>query len=100
VDKKWGRNPVKETASVPANRPGTVDSRIQSLEPFAKLFFCHPERNEGSQSPENTRSFAPLRMTKWLLAEASTSYKEKNPPGQPDCLSPQKEKTSTPLGGN
>jgi hypothetical protein len=27
------------------------------------LFFCHPERNEGSQVIENSRFFASLRMT-------------------------------------
>jgi hypothetical protein len=34
-----------------------------ALEPLAKLFSCHPERSEGSQPSENTRFFAPLRMT-------------------------------------
>jgi hypothetical protein len=27
------------------------------------LFFCHPERSEGSQVIENSRFFASLRMT-------------------------------------
>jgi hypothetical protein len=37
--------------------------KIKKSEPLAKLFFCHPERSEGSQPPENARFFAPLRMT-------------------------------------
>jgi hypothetical protein len=36
---------------------------LVTSEPLAKLFLCHPERSEGSQPPENTRFFVPLRMT-------------------------------------
>jgi hypothetical protein len=34
-----------------------------AYKPFQNQFFGHPERHEGSQRVENTRFFAPLRMT-------------------------------------
>jgi hypothetical protein len=42
---------------------------IISREPPAKLFFCHPEQREGSQSFEKSRFFAALRMTKVVNGE-------------------------------
>ena len=40
------------------------------MRPLAKLFISVIlERSEGSQAPENTRFFATLRMTRWVLVE-------------------------------
>jgi hypothetical protein len=44
-------------------------------EPLVKLFLCHPERSEGSQPSENTRFFAPLRMTMVVKKEFCKSLK-------------------------
>ena len=42
VDKKRGQNPVKETASIPANRPGTVYTKLPSKD---HEYSCHSERS-------------------------------------------------------
>jgi len=40
-----------------------VQKGVSILQGFQNLFYCHPERSEGSQAIKNTRFFASLRMT-------------------------------------
>jgi hypothetical protein len=48
-------------------------------------YFCHPERREGSQLPENTRFFAALRMTNQLYSQLKVfSYPLSTSPSPPD----------------
>ena len=57
--KREGREPpTPARRQSPSPNPASI-----SYKPFQNLFFCHPERSEGSQRIENTRFFASLRMT-------------------------------------
>jgi hypothetical protein len=55
---------------------GSCPDSFFNYKPFQNRFFCHPERSEGSQRVENTRFFAPLRMT--ISSEAGFEIACKN----------------------
>jgi hypothetical protein len=81
VDKKRGRNPVKETASVPANRPGTVAAKNPPGQPdclFPPMKIKNPNSLKGGIE-DCTRlawssSRRPARVTRALSVQPTGRY--------------------------